>query len=385
VDAGALEALEEEVVLEPRPWRRWRVAAFVAVAAVCVSCVAGFTARAARQVQTASRRSSARLAETGGRTSTGGDRGPSRPSVALTASLPDLLARPHLLVRDSTEGADFDRVEVADLADLSGPRAVTPLGCARMDQVGSRGLCLVARPTSNSRVLVFDAGFRILATLQAYGTPSRTRVAPNGAVGAETTFVNGDSYNVDNFSTRTEFVDLVRGTFVADLESFQVTLDGRPIHPVDENFWGVTFAADSDTFYATMRTGSHFSLIRGRLGTRQAEVLRDGVECPAISPDGTRLVYKSRIEHGFDPATWRLHVLDLATLTDHPLAETRSVDDQAAWLDDAHVVYGVPELKPNSSVVDTWSVPADGSGQPVLAVPAGDSPVVLRAPAPPAG
>ncbi|HMC09231.1 MAG TPA: hypothetical protein VKL22_07920, partial [Actinomycetota bacterium] len=110
--------------------------------------------------------------------------------------------------------------------------------------------------------------------------------------------------------------------------------------------------------------------------------LRDGVECPASSPDGTRLAYKSRIDHGFDPATWQLHVLDLATLADRPLAETRSVDDQAAWLDNTHVLYGVAEIKPNSAVVDTWSVPADGSGQPTLQVPSGDSPVLVRTPRP---
>jgi hypothetical protein len=88
-----------------------------------------------------------------------------------------------------------------------------------------------------------------------------------------------------------------------------------------------------------MRTGSHYHLIRGHAHSRRAEILRDGVECSSVSPDGTRLAYKSRIDHGFDPATWQLHVLDLATLADDPLAETCNVDDQAAWADNSHVLY----------------------------------------------
>ena len=39
--------------------------------------------------------------------------------------------------------------------------------------------------------------------------------------------------------------------------------------------------------------------------------------------------------------TWRLHVLELATLRETALAETRSVDDQVEWLDDDTVLYGV--------------------------------------------
>lgn len=134
------------------------------------------------------------------------------------------------------------------------------------------------------------------------------------------------------------------------------------MHPIDQNLWGVTFASDSDTFYATMRTGSHDYLIRGHVHTKRAEVLRDGVECPSISPDGTRLAFKSRIDNGFNPATWRLHVLDLATL-----------DDQAAWLDDSTVVYQVAQIGEGDGVVDTWSVLADGTDAPKLLVPAGES------------
>ena len=38
----------------------------------------------------------------------------------------------------------------------------------------------------------------------------------------------------------------------------------------------------------------------------------------------------------------RLHVLDLATRPETPLAETAGVDDQAAWLDSDTVAYARP-------------------------------------------
>jgi hypothetical protein len=54
-----------------------------------------------------------------------------------------------------------------------------------------------------------------------------------------------------------------------------------------------------------------------------------------------------------------------------PLAETRSVDDQAEWLDDDHVLYAI--------VADTWKVRADGRGRPTLFLRDGRSPAVVPA------
>jgi hypothetical protein len=63
-----------------------------------------------------------------------------------------------------------------------------------------------------------------------------------------------------------------------------------------------------------------------------------------------------------------LHVLDLATGADTALAETRSIDDQLAWLDDRQLLY--------SDKDETWLVNADGSGRPRLWMDAADSPTV---------
>jgi hypothetical protein len=226
--------------------------------------------------------------------------------------------------------------------------------------------------------VVFDAGsFRPQHEIGMEGLPSRVRVAPNGKVAAATSFVAGDSYNVDSFSTRTVFIDLDRGEVLTDMERFAIRRDGRDFHPIDMNFWGVTFADDSDTFFATMRTGSHYYLVRGRLSTRRAEVLRDHVECPELSPNGRFIAYKSRIEHGFEPATWELRVLDVATLFDHAVAESRDVDDQVVWLDNDHILYGIPDGRPYSAGVDVWATRADGTGRPLLVVPGAESPAVV--------
>ena len=98
------------------------------------------------------------------------------------------------------------------------------------------------------------------------------------------------------------------------------------------------------------------------------KVLRDGVECPSLSPDGKQIAYKSRIGHS---NRWHLRVLDVATLKDHAVAESDSIDDQAEWLDDNTLAY---DDGPN-----IYTVPADGSGEPGVLVRDASSPVRLSA------
>jgi hypothetical protein len=65
---------------------------------------------------------------------------------------------------------------------------------------------------------------------------------------------------------------------------------------------------------------------------------------------------------------WRLAVLDLATLKETELAETRSVDDQALWQHTSTILYSL-----GNSV---WAVPADGTGSPRLLARDAVSPAV---------
>ena len=181
-------------------------------------------------------------------------------------------------------------------------------------------------------------------------------------------FVNGDSYAPGNFSTRTDIIDMQTGKIIAGLESFTVTRDGKPFSNKNFNFWGVTFAQDDNRFYATLGSGAATYLVQGDLQARTMKVITDHVECPSLSPDGTRIAYKRSLNsHG----SWRLYVLDLKTLKKTPLAETASVDDQVEWLDNSHVSYWLHS--------DTWSVPADGSGTPTKLLTDASSAVLVHA------
>src|SRR5581483_7111894 len=209
------------------------------------------------------------------------------------------------------------------------------------------------------------------------GVPSRARVSADGKYGASTVFVTGDSYAAGSFSTRTTIWDMATGNEVANLEDFTAWQGGKQLQSPDHNFWGVTFdPADSSHFYATLGTKGHTYLVDADLRTRKANVLRDGVECPSLSPDGTRIAFKQRTSAGgADLPTWQLAVLDLKTLHDHPVAETRNVDDQAEWLDNATLAYAIDT---GVGAPGIYATAADGSGAPRLLVADADSPSVSR-------
>jgi Tol biopolymer transport system component len=117
-------------------------------------------------------------------------------------------------------------------------------------------------------------------------------------------------------------------------------------------------------------------LVRGDLATRTVTTMRSDDECPSLSPDGTRLVYKKQL--GQKRGQWRLVAMDLATGTETKLAETRSVDDQVEWLDDNHVMYAVLGSCGDPYLEDVYSVPADGTGRPSVLIAHGSSPAVVR-------
>ncbi|MFC7613274.1 TolB family protein [Actinokineospora soli] len=172
---------------------------------------------------------------------------------------------------------------------------------------------------------------------------------------AWTVFRAGDSYLMGSggFSTTAGIYDLRSGSHYGSLEDFTSYVDGKRFAAVDANFWGITFAADDRVFYATMKSGQRTWLMRGDLATRELRSVRENVECPSLSPDGTRVAYKFRTGD-----TWRLHVLDLATGADTPLAEPAHVDDQPSWLDGRTIAY--------TRGTDAYAVPADGTGSPTL-------------------
>jgi hypothetical protein len=279
---------------------------------------------------------------------------------------------PRLVFRnlDRARPQNYGQIAVAALSSEA-TRTLVPLKCDRVHFGAGSGICLTRGTgfASGYRARVFGADLKTRGEVTVDGIPSRARVSPDGALGAVTLFVSGHSYgDLGGFSTATTLIDLKQGRKIAELEDFSVTRDGKRITAPDVNFWGVTFTGDHDRFYATLATGGKIYLVEGSVKRRMMKTMHPDVECPSLSPDATRIAYKKRV--GAGGKRWRLHVLDLETNEEMPLAETRSVDDQVEWLDDDHVLYGLGER--------IWTMPADGGGRPAEYAPRGDSPTVVR-------
>jgi hypothetical protein len=255
----------------------------------------------------------------------------------------------------------------------SGPRTVASLQCVRVYAAAGTGVCI--RPDSpwSYHVVVLDQKLHQKRVIPVPGLPNRARVSASGRMVAWTTFLGGDSYTSSGFSTRTGILDTRTGALAPTLETFAVIKDGRSYQAADLNFWGVTFTADDNRFYATMSSAGHRYLVEGDFAARTVRTIKENVECPSLSPDGARIAFKQAV--GGDPTHgWRLSVLDLASMRVTPLAETRSIDDQAAWLDNTGLAYTV---RHSNGDPDVWTVPADGTGRPHLLVPDAESPVAL--------
>jgi hypothetical protein len=274
----------------------------------------------------------------------------------------------------STANADRGHLATVSATDPGGVRAVSPVSCIRVYAAGGTGLCL--RPESGLttyQLVVLDAQLRPKQEIPLVGLPNRARVSASGRRVAWTVFVTGDSYNNGRFSTRAGILDTHTGDLAGTLEDYAVTVDARPYQAADLNFWGVTFTKDDNRFFATMSTGRHRYLVEGDFAAHTIRTVRENVECPSLSPDGTRLAYKSAVDG--DPARgWRLSVLDLSTAAATPLAETRSIDDQAAWINDHTIAYAIPRGTDHS---DVWAVPSNGSGAPHMLIPEAESPATL--------
>lgn len=265
-----------------------------------------------------------------------------------------------LLVRNLAWGPHRDEIAWVDADRPTGPRTASGVRCLRFHAAAGTGICLQAEHGAlkdSYRALVLDAHLRERRSFPAAGIPTRARVSPSGHLVAWTVFVSGDSYAGTAFSTRTALVDTRTWAVEDNLETFAVTRDGRPYHASDINVWGVTFA-DDDRFYATLATGGRTYLVRGDVGARTLTTLHRNVECPSLSPDGTRIAYKKRVPGASPDAPWRLYVLDLRTMAETATAEHRNIDDQALWADGSRLVYSLP----GDYGSDLWTVRADGGG-----------------------
>lgn len=302
------------------------------------------------------------------------------PSVPAP-SLQNVTAGPHIMFRSMISGPGFGKVTVAPLDRPNGPAARTDLTCERVYFAGGRGLCLFHNREEIDReilAITFDDKFRPLHKLPLTGFPSRARVSRDGHYAASTVLLKYiEQKNV--FLTRTNLIDLTTGAELGNLEQFTVRRKGARFRAVDFNswsYWSVTFTEDGNKFFATLASLEETYLVSGDIGARVVNVLRENVECPSLSPDGKRLAFRKRVENG----DRRLHVLELSTLTDRPLAsESRSVSDQVEWLDDDHVLYGISEpvgLPENSANI--WIASVSDATPARVFVRGAISPTVVR-------
>lgn len=280
--------------------------------------------------------------------------GPAPPTVGAAVAPPSAPrpAPPLVALRDLRPGGSWGRLILAPVDQPDAGRFIAPLTCDRVHLAGGRGLCLQADGVAGT-ALAFDDTFAVRHRWPLTGPPSRARVSADGRLGAFTVFEQGHSYADHTFSTRTTIVDLERGEAFPDLESFVIWQGSTAVRRIDVNYWGVTFVPGTRRFYATLAYGDTPHLVEGDLDRREVRVRADHVECPSLSPDGTRLAFKRA-----DGLRWRLWVMDLATTTAHQIAgETRSVDDQVEWLDAAHVLYAFPSDEGNI----VWAAEVDGT------------------------
>lgn len=329
---------------------------FAALSAVCLLVAGGYVAWAVIRD------------ETGSGLSTGGpiDNGGAPGSIARISGPAGAVMFQNVL-----PGDHWNQVGLVPLGQPEGARTMMPIRCLRVHFAAGRGLCLAEGDglAGTYAGYIFDADLRVSDNVKLGGLPSRARVSPDARFGATTSFVTGHSYAEEGFSTETLLVDLDKGDVIGNLEEFTAFKDGQQFFHESFNYWGVTFTRDSNRFYATLASEDKTYLVEGDIAARQVQVVHENVECPSLSPDNTRLAFKKKVGQDLGGPIWRFHVLDLTTMTETPLAETRSIDDQIEWLDDANVLYG--------DNTDTWIMSADGSGQPRRFMSQAVSPTVL--------
>jgi hypothetical protein len=282
------------------------------------------------------------------------------------------------MFRNTAPGQGYGQAATVSLSDPSGERALSGQACDRVYASKELVSCLrtINGIPTKYEAETYDASLRRLDSWTLGGIPSRTRLSGDSSLIATTVFVAGHSYASAGFSTET----VIRGRDGAahgNLEEFALISDGTRIKASDRNIWGVTFVPGDPTgFYATASSQGHIWLVRGDLSARTLTVVASGVECPSISPDGTRIAFKKSTT-GTLVGHRNIAVLELASGTQTVLAEGRDIDDQLEWLDNRTVVYGVSRDDTGQDS-DVWAVAAEAGAAPRLFIEHAWSPAAVR-------
>jgi hypothetical protein len=283
-----------------------------------------------------------------------------------------------VVFRNTALGAGYGLVASVPLSDPSAARSITDLACDRVYATATVQSCLhIDRGVVTTfNATLHDSSGREKRSWPLAGVPSRTRISADSQLIAATSFVTGESYATVGFATMTTISATDGSRDYGNLEDFALLVDDERVTAADRNVWGVTFADDGNTFYATAASNFQTWLVRGDLGARTLTAIRDSAECPSLSPDGERIAYKKEVSDGAAPQ-WSIAVLDLAGGTETMLPVNGSVDDQVLWLDDDTLLYGLAreDMVGDS---DIWSVSADGTAEPALFLAHAWSPSIVR-------
>lgn len=283
-----------------------------------------------------------------------------------------------VVFRNTALGAGYGLVASVPLSDPSAARSITDLACDRVYATADVQSCLhIDRGVVTTfNATLHDTSGREKRSWPLAGVPSRTRISADSQLIAATSFVTGESYATVGFATMTTISATDGSRDYGNLEDFALLVDDERVTAADRNVWGVTFADDGNTFYATAASNFQTWLVRGDLAARTLTAIRDTAECPSLSPDGERIAYKKEISDGA-ATQWSIAVLDLASGTETMLPVNGNVDDQVLWLDDDTLLYGLAreDMVGDS---DIWSVSADGTAEPALFLAHAWSPSIVR-------
>jgi hypothetical protein len=305
------------------------------------------------------------------------------------ASLQGWRAGSFVLVRAPSAGGPVDLVTFDATTRSVTRRVPVALACERLHTAGSLIACLRYNRTLSgaSQVDVRDFGLALMqeSPIQSNSVVSRTRVSTDGRFVATTVFVSGHSYAVPGqFSTMTHIWDTQQRKMALALDKLSLSHAGQVVPYTSQtqlNYWGVTFdPRDSNRFYVTVSIRGRPHLAQGSIATASAHTLRADVECPSLSPDGTRIAFKKRRAdgRGWDPA-----VLNLATGKETVFVAARSLDDQIEWLDNQTLLYEATQTRMGGAKTDLMIRDAREAGSPErLWLEDAASPAVHRAPVP---